>query len=114
MRPTIWHAVSVYALLTLEQITRYDPHARNLPAATMPWSKIRKRCGARSRKNIRAMDGHALAAQFDLKNLSPDFDHDPFPTYRALREYAPVKRMPDGGLFLTRYAESQFDPSWTR
>ncbi len=53
------------------------------------------------------MDGHAIAAQFDLKNLSPDFYDDPFPTYRALREYAPVKRMPDGGLFLTRYADIQ-------
>jgi cytochrome P450 len=53
------------------------------------------------------MDGHAIAAQFDLKNLSPDFYDDPFPTYRALREHAPVKRMPDGGLFLTRYADIQ-------
>src|SRR5207237_4320282 len=30
---------------------------------------------------------------------------DPFPYYHALREHAPVKRLPDGGYLLTRYAE---------
>ena len=44
-----------------------------------------------------------LAAQFDLERLTPDFYADPYPTYRALREHAPVKRMPDGAFFLTRY-----------
>lgn len=43
------------------------------------------------------------AAAFDLKRLDPDFLDDPYPTYRALREYDPVHRMPDGSYFLTRY-----------
>jgi cytochrome P450 len=46
-----------------------------------------------------------LAAGFDLEKLPPEFYADPYPTYRALREHAPVKRMPDGSLFLTRYAD---------
>lgn len=46
-----------------------------------------------------------LAARFDLKALPDSFYDDPFPTYRALREHAPVKRMPDGALFLSRYAD---------
>ena len=47
----------------------------------------------------------ALAADFDLQRLPDIFYDDPFPTYRALREHAPVKRMPDGSIFLTRYAD---------
>ena len=46
-----------------------------------------------------------VAASFDLKRLPDTFYDDPFPTYRALREHAPVKRLPDGGVFLTRYAD---------
>lgn len=42
---------------------------------------------------------------FDLAQLTPGFLADPYPTYRALRERAPVKRMPDGSLFLTRHAD---------
>ncbi len=45
----------------------------------------------------------ARAVDFDLKNLSPDFLNDPYPTYRALREADPVHRMADGSYFLTRY-----------
>lgn len=45
----------------------------------------------------------ALADRFDLLQLPPGFHDDPFPVYRALREQAPVKRMPDGSVFLTRY-----------
>ena len=44
-------------------------------------------------------------ATFDLRRLPDAFYDDPFPTYRALREQAPVKRMPDGSVFLTRYAD---------
>ena len=47
----------------------------------------------------------ALAELFDLRALSDAFYADPFPTYRALRDHAPVKRMPDGSIFLTRYAD---------
>jgi cytochrome P450 len=46
-----------------------------------------------------------LADSFDLRNLPPDFYDDPFRHYRALREHAPVKRMPDGSVFLTRYSD---------
>jgi cytochrome P450 len=51
------------------------------------------------------MDGHAreLADGFDLEKLTPDFYANPYPTYRALRETAPVKRLPNGCYFLTRY-----------
>ena len=44
-----------------------------------------------------------LAAGFDLEKLTPEFYADPYPTYRALRENEPVKRMPNGSYFLTRY-----------
>jgi cytochrome P450 len=45
----------------------------------------------------------ALAESFDIEKLSREFYDDPYPTYRALREHAPVKRMPNGSYFLTRY-----------
>jgi cytochrome P450 len=47
--------------------------------------------------------GAELAAAFDLKNLDRAFLDDPYPTYRALREYDPIHLMPDGSYFLTRY-----------
>src|SRR5437762_14215779 len=49
------------------------------------------------------MDQRALAAGFDLEKLTPEFYVNPYPTYRALRENEPVKRMPNGSYFLTRY-----------
>lgn len=51
------------------------------------------------------MSRTALADAFDLKNLTESFYDDPFPTYRALREHAPLKRMPDGAVFLSRHAD---------
>ena len=45
----------------------------------------------------------ALADQFDLRRLPPEFYDDPYPYYQALREHDPVKRMPDGSWLLTRY-----------
>src|ERR1700710_334774 len=44
-----------------------------------------------------------LAENFDIEKLTPEFYADPYPTYRALREYEPVKRLPNGSYFLTRY-----------
>jgi cytochrome P450 len=44
-----------------------------------------------------------LAARFDIEKLTADFYADPYPVYRALREHEPVKRMPNGSWFLTRY-----------
>src|SRR5450432_4249833 len=48
-------------------------------------------------------DARNVAAEFDLTKLPPDFYADPYPYYRALREHAPVKQMPDGSWFLTRF-----------
>src|SRR4051812_16403068 len=45
----------------------------------------------------------SVAQSFDLANLSADFYANPYPYYHALREHAPVKRMPDGSWFLSRY-----------
>src|SRR5258705_13191117 len=44
-----------------------------------------------------------LAAHFDIEKLTAEFYADPYPTYRALREHEPVKRMPNGGYFLTLF-----------
>jgi cytochrome P450 len=51
------------------------------------------------------MNGNAreLAQSFDLEKLTPEFYVNPYPTYRALRENEPIKRMPNGCYFLTRY-----------
>lgn len=48
-------------------------------------------------------DARELAAGFDLEKLTPEFYANPYPTYRALREHEPVKRLPNGCWFLTRY-----------
>ncbi len=52
-----------------------------------------------------APEAAALAAAFDLRRLSAAFYVDPYPTYRALRDHAPVRRFDDGSVFLTRYAD---------
>ena len=44
-----------------------------------------------------------LAAGFDIEKLTAQFYADPYPTYRALRENEPVKLLPNGSYFLTRY-----------
>jgi cytochrome P450 len=49
--------------------------------------------------------GRALAENFDIKRIDAAFLADPFPTYRALRDYDPVHLMPDGSYFLTRYED---------
>jgi len=46
-----------------------------------------------------------IAARFDLRALPADFYANPYPVYALLRETAPVRRMPDGSYFLTRYAD---------
>jgi cytochrome P450 len=48
-------------------------------------------------------DSRELAAGFDIEKLTPEFYADPYPTYRALRQHQPVKRLPNGSYFLTRY-----------
>ena len=46
-----------------------------------------------------------VAQAFDLRRLPADYYANPYPTYHALREHAPVHRLPDGGYFLSRYAD---------
>jgi cytochrome P450 len=46
-----------------------------------------------------------IASSFDLRALPPDFYANPYPVYAWLREHEPVRRMPDGSYFLTRYAD---------
>lgn len=48
-------------------------------------------------------DLRSIAETFELSSLPAGFHENPFPTYRALREHVPVKRMADGSYFLTRY-----------
>ncbi|QWG22028.1 cytochrome P450 [Bradyrhizobium sediminis] len=48
-------------------------------------------------------DARELAASFDIEKLTPEFYENPYPIYRALREHEPIKRMPNGSWFLTRY-----------
>jgi len=50
-----------------------------------------------------AENARELAASFDLEKLTPEFYLNPYPTYRALREHEPIKRLPNGSYFLTRY-----------
>ena len=40
-----------------------------------------------------------LAADFDIEKLTGEFYADPYPTYRALREHEPVKRIAQRLLF---------------
>jgi cytochrome P450 len=51
------------------------------------------------------MDANAreLAAGFNIEKPTAEFYADPYPTYRALREHEPVKLLPNGAYFLTRY-----------
>jgi cytochrome P450 len=46
-----------------------------------------------------------LSEGFDLARLAPQFYVDPYPYYHALRERTPVRPMPDGSWFLTRYGD---------
>lgn len=49
----------------------------------------------------------ATRPAFDLRHLPQCFYDDPYPTYRAIRESEPVYRLPDGSVFLTRYADME-------
>ena len=50
-------------------------------------------------------EARAVAEAFDLATLPPGFFADPYPTYDALQRFAPVKRLRDGSIFLTRWAD---------
>ena len=44
-----------------------------------------------------------IASSFDLRALPADFYGNPYPVYESLRANEPIRRMPDGSWFLTRY-----------
>jgi cytochrome P450 len=46
-----------------------------------------------------------IADDFDLRALPSDFYADPYPVYDLLRSAQPVRPMPDGSWFLTRYED---------
>jgi cytochrome P450 len=46
-----------------------------------------------------------MSVDFDLARLPDSFYDDPYPVYRLLREHEPVKRLPGGGVFLSRHAD---------
>ncbi|MCW5628080.1 MAG: cytochrome P450 [Rhodoferax sp.] len=46
-----------------------------------------------------------IADGFDLRALPADFYANPYPVYDQLRETQPVRAMPDGSWFLTRYQD---------
>ncbi len=48
-------------------------------------------------------DSANIAAHFSLQNLGADFIAHPYPVYQALREHEPIKLLPNGSYFLTRY-----------
>jgi cytochrome P450 len=48
-------------------------------------------------------DSANIAANFSLQNLGTDFIANPYPVYQALREHEPIKLLPHGSYFLTRY-----------
>jgi cytochrome P450 len=52
---------------------------------------------------LSATAARETAAGFDLRALPAGFYADPYPYFRALREHAPVKQLPDGSWLLTRY-----------
>jgi len=45
------------------------------------------------------------ADAFDITAIPPTFADDPFPTYRALLDHAPVKHFADGSIMLSRFAD---------
>jgi cytochrome P450 len=51
------------------------------------------------------VEARAAVEAFDLRRLPPAYYANPYPYYHALREYAPVHRLPDGSYFLSRYAD---------
>jgi cytochrome P450 len=50
-------------------------------------------------------DARDIAQSLDLRAPPSVFYANPYPIYAALREHEPVRRMPDGSIFLTRYAD---------
>jgi len=63
--------------------------------------------GVSDRGNSLALKQSSDLQSFDLRNLPRSFYDDPYTVYRELRETSPVHRLPDGGIFLTRFADME-------
>lgn len=63
------------------------------------------RCPSPGSQRLRPVPAGALADDFDLARLTPEFLGDPYPTYRALQAFAPCKQMANGQYILTRHAD---------
>jgi cytochrome P450 len=50
-------------------------------------------------------DKPTVAVEFDLRALPQSFYDNPYPVYDELQRTDPVRRMPDGSVFLTRHAD---------
>jgi cytochrome P450 len=50
-------------------------------------------------------DKPTVAGEFDLRALPQSFYDNPYPVYDELQRTDPVRRMPDGSVFLTRHAD---------
>ena len=55
---------------------------------------------------ISADAAKAIATELDLRNPPAVFYSNPYPVYAALREFEPVRHMPDGSVLITRYKDS--------
>ncbi len=54
---------------------------------------------------LSAIEANHIADVLDLRSPPPEFYANPYPVYAALRENDPVRQMPDGSLFITRYKD---------
>ena len=50
-------------------------------------------------------DAKAIAEKLDLRSPPAAFYSNPYPVYAALRDFEPVRRMPDGSVLITRYKD---------
>ena len=54
---------------------------------------------------ISAAAAKAIATELDLRNPPAVFYSNPYPVYAALREFEPVRHMPDGSVLIARYKD---------
>ncbi len=54
---------------------------------------------------INKSDAKAIAETLDLRSPPAAFYSNPYPVYAALRDFEPVRRMPDGSVLITRYKD---------
>ena len=54
---------------------------------------------------ISAAAAKAIATELDLRNPPAVFYSNPYPVYAALREFEPVRHMPDGSVLISRYKD---------